>query len=291
VSAHYVVKENGSEITQLVKENEKAWHIAATYKSSLNGGTLTNKNGVSTNNFSVGIEHAGFASQTMFPAAQIEASAKLTCAITKTHNIPRDRQHIIGHGQLQPNNRVDPGKNWPWAHFIDRVKSYCGDGGTTPPPADDPQDPGTPTTPPSTGFTPIIIDSNQANNDASRAKITLSGTWSSMTSTAGYYGTGYWQATTAATTAPATFSFFVSAAGPRTIEAWWPAASTRSTEAPFIAYNAAGTEVGRKHVNQRTSGSQWVTLGTWNFTPGWNTVVLSRWTSGSNVVADAIRVK
>jgi hypothetical protein len=290
VSAHYVVKENGSEITQLVKENEKAWHIAANYKSSLNGGILTNKNGVSTNNFSVGIEHGGFQSQTSFQSGQIEASAKLTCAITKNHNIPRDRNHIVGHGQLQPNNRRDPGPNWPWAHYIDRVKSYCGDGGATPPPADDPN-PGTPTPPPSTGFTPIIIDSNQANNDASRAKITLEGTWTSMTSTAGYYGTGYWQATTAQTAAPATFSFYVSAAGPRTIEAWWPASTTRSTEAPFIAFNASGTEVGRKLVNQRTSGSQWVTLGTWNFTPGWNTVALSRWTSGSNVVADAIRVK
>ena len=288
VSAHYVVKENGSEITQLVNESEKAWHIAATYKPSLNGGTLSNKSGVSTNNFSVGIEHAGFASQTSFQSGQIEASAKLTCAITKNNNIPRDRNHILGHGQLQPNNRVDPGPNWPWAHYIDRVKSYCGDGGSTPPPADDPMNP---TPPPSTGFTPIIIDSNQANNDASVAKITLSGTWTSMTSTAGYYGTGYWQATTAATSAPATFSFYVSAAGSRTIEAWWPAASTRSTEAPFIAFNAGGTEVGRKVVNQRTNGSQWVTLGTWNFTPGWNTVVLSRWTSGSNVVADAIRVK
>lgn len=290
VSAHYVVKENGSEITQLVKESEKAWHIAATYKSSLNGGILTAKNGVSTNNFSVGIEHGGFESQTSFPIGQIEASAKLTCAITKNHNIPRDRNHIVGHGQLQPNNRRDPGPNWPWAHYVDLVKGYCGDGGSTPPPADDPTMP-TPTPPPSTGFTPIIIDSNQANNDASVAKIALTGTWTSMTSTAGYYGTGYWQAATSATSAPATFSFYVSAAGPRTIQAWWPASSTRSSEAPFIAFNAQGTEVGRKLVDQRSNGSQWVTLGTWNFTPGWNTVVLSRWTSGGNVVADAIRVK
>jgi hypothetical protein len=62
--------------------------------------------------------------------------------------------------------------------------------------------------------------------------------------------------------------------------------------AVFIGLNANGTEVGRRTVNQQGSGSQWVTLGTWNFSAGWNKVVLSRWgAEGSVVIADAVRVR
>ncbi len=276
VSAHYVVKEDGSEVTQLVRESNKAWHISADYACSRNNNQQCNRNGVGTNSFSVGIEHAGFASST-FSTGMIEKSAKLTCDIAKSHNMPRDRNHIVGHGQLQPWNRTDPGPNWPWSHYVDRVRAACGDGGTTPPPG-----PG--------GV--IVIDSNNANNNAAVARIELTGTWTSTTSTAGYYGSGYWTAPTSQTSAPATFWFYLPAAGTKTIDAWWTTGSNRSTAAPFIAFNAAGTEVGRKTVNQQTNGSRWVTLGTWNFSAGWNQVALSRWAaSGKFVVADAVRVR
>ena len=62
--------------------------------------------------------------------------------------------------------------------------------------------------------------------------------------------------------------------------------------APFVAYNAAGSEVGRVSVNQQANGARWNALGTFNFTAGWNRVQLSRWTTaGSIVVADAVRVR
>ena len=51
-----------------------------------------------------------------------------------TWGIPRDRNHILSHGQLQPNNRTDPGRNWPWDAFIARVRESCGD--NPPPPCD-----------------------------------------------------------------------------------------------------------------------------------------------------------
>jgi hypothetical protein len=40
----------------------------------------------------------------------------------------------LSHGQLQPNNRTDPGRNWPWDAFIARVREICGD--NPPPPCD-----------------------------------------------------------------------------------------------------------------------------------------------------------
>ncbi len=273
-SAHYVVKENGAEITQLVREANRAWHVAAAYECSRAGNAQCNKNGVSTNNFSVGIEHAGFASQSSFSNGQIEASAKLTCDITKRQVIPRDRNHIVSHGQLQPWNRTDPGPNWPWNHYIDRVRAHCGDGGGGGPSGS------------------IVIDSNNANNNQAQAKITLAGSWQSSAATPGYYGSGYWFANTQATSAPATFWFYMPAAGTRTVDAWWTSGTNRSTSTPFIAFNAAGTEVGRRTVNQQGSGSQWVALGTWNFSAGWNKVSLSRWTTpGQVVVADAVRIR
>ncbi len=281
VSAHYVVNESGSEVTQLVREAQKAWHIAATYDCNRNGGTQCGKNGQSSNNFTVGIEHGGYGSQASWSAGLIDTSAKLVCDITRSHNIPRDRNHIVGHGQLQPYNRTDPGPNWPWADYIDRIRNHCGTANPPPPP-------GTPP-PPSTS---IIVDSNAANNDATKARIELVGTWTSASSTPGYYGSGYWQGATVQASQPAIFWFYLPSAQSRSIDAWWTTGSNRLTNATFIAYNAAGTEVGRRAVNQQTGGSTWNSLGTWNFTAGWNKVALSRWApAGKVVIADAVRIR
>jgi N-acetylmuramoyl-L-alanine amidase-like protein len=279
-SAHYVVNATGSEITQLVREADRAWHVAASYKCSLNGNTDCAKNGVSVNNFAVGIEHAGFASQATWSGSMIDSSAKLTCDITKSHGIPRDRHHILGHGQLQPGNRTDPGAHWPWTQYMDRVRAHCNDGGggggTTPPPA-----PGA-----------IIVDSNNANNDMTKAKIELTGAWTSASATPGFYGSGYYFGATDEVSAPATFWFYLSSAQSRTVDAWWTAGPNRSSAATFVAFNAAGTEVGRSTKNQTTGGGGWQQLGTYAFTAGWNKVVLSRWAApGKVVIADAVRIR
>ncbi|RKH45125.1 N-acetylmuramoyl-L-alanine amidase [Corallococcus sp. AB049A] len=270
VSAHYVVNESGSEISQLVREASRGWHIGATYDSSLNGGTSSWLNGVSANHFTIGIEHGGYASQTSFPAGQIDASAKLSCDIARDNAIIKDSYHIVAHGRLQPATRTDPGPNWPWSTYISKINSYCGT--ATP-----------------TGE--IFVDSNNANNDASKAKFSTTGAWTDGYSS-GYYGSGYYYAATEAISAPATFEFYLPTAQTRTIDAWWVAGTNRSATAPFIAYNASGAEVGRVSVNQQVNGSKWVTLGTYSFTAGWNKIQLSRWTTpGYVVMADAVRVR
>src|SRR5690349_7976915 len=50
-SAHYVVNESGSEISQLVRESDRAWHIAATYDCTLNSSVECWRNGYSSNHF------------------------------------------------------------------------------------------------------------------------------------------------------------------------------------------------------------------------------------------------
>src|SRR5437016_1103870 len=126
-SAHYVVDEDGAEVSQLVRERDRAWHIAALYDCTLNRHHDCWRNDVQSNDFTVGIEHAGFASQASFPAAQLDRSAALVCDVTRDRGIPRDWQHIVGHGQLQPANRTDPGPNWPWIAYLHRVPAWCGE--------------------------------------------------------------------------------------------------------------------------------------------------------------------
>ncbi len=139
---------------------------------------------------------------------------------------------------------------------------------------------------------PIIVDSNNARNDAQVARSAVSTNWIAATSASNYYGTGYYYASVARVSDTADFWFYLPEDATRTIDAWWTHGSNRSTAAPFILENAAGTQVGRVWMNQQLDGGQWNTLGTWKFTRGWNRVRLSRWAStGTVVIADAVRIR
>lgn len=127
VSAHYVVNESGSEVSELVREKDRAWQIAAYYDCKLNQNYNCGMNSTQMNHMTIGIEHAGYASQDSFPTSQLQKSAQLVCDITRRQGIPRDSLHIVGHGQMQPANRTDPGPRWPWHRYIAMVRSYCGE--------------------------------------------------------------------------------------------------------------------------------------------------------------------
>lgn len=278
VSAHYVV--GTTEVAQLVRESQRAHHIGATYNSKLNSNVLASLNGVGANHFTIGLEHGGYASQKTFPTSQLDNSARLVCDISKGHGIARDRFHIVGHGQLQPYNRTDPGKNWPWSSYIAKVNSFCN---SNPPPPKPP-------TPPPAGA--VVIDSNNARNATSNHYVKVSSNWVGTASSPGYYGTGYYYASTKPVSDAAEFYFYLSAPATKTIEGFWVAGANRSSAAPFVAFNAAGAKLGTKNVNQKVSGKTWVNVGTYNFSAGWNKVVVSRWAAeGSVVIADAIRVR
>ena len=284
VSAHYVVKEDGSEISQLVRDSEKAWHIGASYQCSRNNSVDCWRNGSSSNNFTIGIEHAGYGSQSSWALGLIDASARLVCDITRDNDIPRDSYHIVGHGQLQPYNRTDPGPNWPWADYLDRIGSYCGDNGGDPP-TDPPTDPGD-------TFTTIIVDSNNSNNDSAKGFIEVSSNWNASANVSGFYGTGYWWSSTESISDGASFKFYLPSDSTRTVEAWWSSSWDRSDNAPFIMYDSDETKLDTVWVNQQDNGGQWNTLGTFDFKAGWNKVMLSRWTgAGSVVIADAVRIR
>ena len=137
----------------------------------------------------------------------------------------------------------------------------------------------------------IVVDSNNANNDVSKAQLDVSKSWTASTNVKPFHGTGYYWANAAAVSDGAEFQFYLPKAETRTVEVHWTAASDRSSSAPFVMFNAQGQRLGTVKVDQRANGSNWVSLGKFSFTAGWNKVVLSRWTSSGVVVADAVRVR
>jgi N-acetyl-anhydromuramyl-L-alanine amidase AmpD len=266
VSAHYVVDEDGSEMSQLVLERDRAWHIAALYGCTLNRGHDCWLNEVQSNDFTVGIEHAGFASQASFPPSQLEASAALVCDVTRDRGIPRDWQHIVGHGQLQPENRIDPGPNWPWIAYVHRVQALCDE---------------------------VVVDDAAQFNDPAVAAAAVPADWLATDETPDYYGGGYrWAPTQPDATDGAEFSFHLPAAGSRTLDARWTSGMNRSPRAAYAVIAATGDTLDVVSADQTTNGGRWHTLDTWTFPAGWNRVVLLRRdASGSVVVADGVRVR
>ncbi|MFG3343502.1 N-acetylmuramoyl-L-alanine amidase [Streptomyces sp. NPDC048018] len=111
VSAHYVMKADGSEATQMVATKDIAFH-AGNYWVNLHG---------------VGIELEGYAAQgpTWFTPAQYKATAALVVYLARRFDVPLDRKHIIGHDNIlppkpsrAPDAHWDPGPYWDWEKFM-----------------------------------------------------------------------------------------------------------------------------------------------------------------------------
>lgn len=105
VSAHYVVDESG-QIFALVDEEKRAWHAGIAYWRGI----------TDINNISIGIEIVNGGDEfglPDFPAIQISSVIKLSQDILKRHNIPP--ANIVGHNEIAPNRKLDPGEKFPWA--------------------------------------------------------------------------------------------------------------------------------------------------------------------------------
>lgn len=107
VSAHYVISEAG-EVTQLVAEEQRAWHAGL---SEWEGQT-------DINSCSIGIELANsgpLEDFPPFPEPQMIALVSLTRDIQSRHNIPHTR--ILGHSDVAPGRKADPGPKFDWARL------------------------------------------------------------------------------------------------------------------------------------------------------------------------------
>jgi N-acetylmuramoyl-L-alanine amidase len=105
VSAHYVVNRNGK-VAQCVRNENIAWHA---------GDWPYNRR-------SIGIEHAGYASEPR-TARQYRASARLSAYLSRRFGIPVDRRHVIGHRDVPGVNRTCPGK-FDFSRYLRLIKHY-----------------------------------------------------------------------------------------------------------------------------------------------------------------------
>lgn len=109
VSAHYCVDEDGS-VYRLVPEERRAWHA----------GVSSWKGESDINGVSIGVEivnpghEFGYRD---FPVAQIDAVIGLLDAVRGRWDIPDHR--ILGHSDVAPARKEDPGEKFPWAVLAD----------------------------------------------------------------------------------------------------------------------------------------------------------------------------
>lgn len=103
VSPHYLVRSRDGHVTQCVHEADIAWHAG----------------NWDYNTRSIGVEHEGWVDRPAYLThALYQQSAKLTAAICTKYDIPKDREHIIGHYQVPGTDHTDPGPNWDWVRYI-----------------------------------------------------------------------------------------------------------------------------------------------------------------------------
>lgn len=280
-SAHYVIKENGSEVSQLVDENRRAWHVAASYRKRLNSNKISHREGRSVNDFSIGIEHGGSARQRSFPTGQIDRSVSLVRSITARHNIPRDRYHIVGHGQLQPESRSDPGPNWPWSTFLRRIST----GSSTPPPSNPPSTPppsNPPTTSPPNNATVITVDNTTSG------RFSASGAWEYSAWASGRVGANYRFHAPQERSDTAKYKINIPARGRYEVFARVPG-NGYNTSIPYIIDHRGGRAIVTKNV--KSEGAKWLSLGTYEFDRKDDWIFqISVWTGGRGwIIADAVR--
>ncbi len=104
VSAHYFIKKNGK-IINLVPDLYEAWHA----------GKSNWKNIQSLNRYSIGIEiqnpgHENFYEK--FSNKQMHSVKKLLRFLTKKYRV--NCKNILGHSDIAPNRKKDPGEKFPW---------------------------------------------------------------------------------------------------------------------------------------------------------------------------------
>jgi len=115
VSAHYLVRDNPVASYALVDENRRAWHAGASFWA---GNT-------NLNSASIGIEivNAGFVDTPAgrvyapFPQAQVDEVIALVRDIQQRHGVRPER--IIGHADIAPGRKQDPGPTFPWKQLAD----------------------------------------------------------------------------------------------------------------------------------------------------------------------------
>jgi N-acetylmuramoyl-L-alanine amidase len=110
VSSHYFIKNNGK-ILKLVEDYNVAWHAG---KSNWKNYKNLNKN-------SIGIELVNKGHEfdyKNFKKKQISSLIKVCKILIKKYKIKRE--NVIGHSDIAPLRKIDPGEKFPWKKMANR---------------------------------------------------------------------------------------------------------------------------------------------------------------------------
>lgn len=110
VSSHALIDRDG-DITQFVPFDRRAWHAG---ESSFQGQN-------ECNNFGIGIELEG---TEIVPFTEHQYSALIAIARVLMERYPRIQPHrIVGHNLIAPGRKWDPGPQFDWPMFEDRLRN------------------------------------------------------------------------------------------------------------------------------------------------------------------------
>ena len=116
VSAHYLVRDDPVVVYRLVDESQRAWHAGV---SSWRGNTQLNSS-------SIGIEIVNLGNKGSppeatdyreFKPAQLDAVVGLVKDIVHRYGIRPE--NVVGHSDIAPTRRTDPGPKFPWKRLAD----------------------------------------------------------------------------------------------------------------------------------------------------------------------------
>ncbi len=110
VAAHYAVARDGT-VFRLVEESKRAWHAG---QSKMPFADDSREN---VNDFSIGIELI-CSEASLCTAEQYDGLVTLTLDIFSRHPI----KNIVGHDQIAPGRKTDPGPCFNWNKFKDLLR-------------------------------------------------------------------------------------------------------------------------------------------------------------------------
>ena len=110
VSSHFVIDQDGK-VYRLVQDSQIAWHAG---KSCWGNYKNLNKN-------SIGIELVNKGHKfgyTKFKKKQLLSLIKICKSLIKKYKIKK--KYIVGHSDIAPLRKIDPGEKFPWKRLADR---------------------------------------------------------------------------------------------------------------------------------------------------------------------------
>ena len=110
VSSHFVINQNGK-IYRLVQDDQTAWHAG---KSCWGKYKNLNKNSIGIELENKGHEF-GYAN---FKKKQLSSLIKICKILIKKYKIKK--QNIVGHSDVAPSRKIDPGEKFPWKELADK---------------------------------------------------------------------------------------------------------------------------------------------------------------------------